>query len=161
MTTSTMDPYPNQEQRRRIRWMVAGHYLQVFDKTGNILLGHVKDIHTQGLRLVSEHIFTCNEEKQICLEPPPNGGKRTLISLQVRCAWRESNNSLGLYEAGFEIISSPEIQQIETLVKHLQEFDTGLRKELPTNFYYVLKKYGDSLIKYKKYYSNQSNLKKN
>ena len=107
------------ERRREKRWNLKIH-LPVFDQPTGSLIGHVVDIATKGLQLVSDEPIPVEKNFQLLLEITKENGEWEKIPLRALSIWSRQHPS-GVYNTGFHIFAMPPksrqriIQFIDTL----------------------------------------------
>ena len=106
-----------EEKRRLKRWHLV-YYLRAFDEETSSLLGHVVDINTEGLKLVSEWPLPVPKVFRVWMEVPRDSGESRRVSLQVRSLWSQRDENPRFYNTGFELIasSSPTTERIAELI---------------------------------------------
>ena len=93
------------ERRREKRWNLRIH-LPVFDEPSGNLIGHVVDIATKGLQLVSEEPIPVEKNFQLLLEITREDGEWEKIPLRALSIWSRRHHS-GVYNTGFHIFAMP------------------------------------------------------
>lgn len=110
------------EKRQRRRWELV-FYLRVFDQSDDSLLGHVIDIHEDGLMLLSETPIELNKDFDLCLEMPASGeDERKKICFRAHSLWQSSDANPDLVDTGFQLIDPDKdsIEAIKDLIEELQ-----------------------------------------
>ena len=110
------------EKRQRRRWELV-FYLRVFDQSDDSLLGHVIDIHEDGLMLLSETPIELNKDFDLTLEMPASGeDERQKISFRAHSIWQSSDANPDLVDTGFQLIDPDKdsIEAIKDLIDELQ-----------------------------------------
>ena len=110
------------EKRQRRRWELV-FYLRVFDQSDDSVLGHVIDIHEDGLMLLSETPIELNKDFDLALEmPASDGGERQKISFRAHSIWQSSDANPELIDTGFQLIDPDKdsIEAIKDLIDELQ-----------------------------------------
>jgi hypothetical protein len=105
--------------RRTIKRRHLIYYLRVWRLDGNIPLGHVVDINTEGMMLISEKPVKTGEEMHLELRLPDNEGELKPMSFKVICRWSDKDINSAFYDSGFEFIEkSPEaVAMLQTLIE--------------------------------------------
>lgn len=113
--------FSDPEHRKRTRWPV-NHYLQVFPKDSASPLGHVADIHLDGLRLVSPKSIPLGAHLPLWLELPLETGERQRVLLDIQSVWFHTPKRADFWETGCCITdATPEaIEGVQRLVEHLR-----------------------------------------
>jgi hypothetical protein len=110
------------EKRQRRRWELV-FYLRVFDQSNNTILGHVIDIHEDGLMLLSETPIELNKDYDLSLELPASGGsEREKISFRAHSIWQSGDANPDLVDTGFQLINPDKssVESIKNLIEELQ-----------------------------------------
>jgi hypothetical protein len=115
MKTGTID------RRRHRRWPLL-LYLRVYDLDGDALLGHLVDLHTEGLMLVSSDPIPLGREFRLRLEMPAEVSAREPIRVHARSVRRNRDVNPDLFDTGFRMpaLSPPQTARIKTLIKDLR-----------------------------------------
>jgi hypothetical protein len=95
----------------------------VFDEQSGKLLGHVVDIHEEGLMLLSEKPIELNRDYDLALEMPNidrSGRKR--VSLKAHAIWQSTDANPDLVDTGFQLINPKKdaVRAIGDLIEELQ-----------------------------------------
>jgi hypothetical protein len=111
----------DEEERRNHERYAVDNYLRVLDKDTSTLLGHVVDISTAGMKLLSDSPINNRREYRMVLDISMDGGPRQKVALTGRSTWSDEDINPGLYTTGFCFLSlSPEAKaQIEELISIL------------------------------------------
>lgn len=108
------------EKRQRRRWELV-FYLRVFDKSNNTLLGHVIDIHEEGLMLLTETPIELNKDFDLSLELPiSESNDREKISFRAHSIWHSSDANPDLVDTGFQLIN-PDKSSVDAIKKLIEE----------------------------------------
>ncbi len=102
------------------RWHLI-YYLRVFESGSEQLLGHVVDITTEGLMLISEKRIPFDREFDLRMEiPNEDGGKRN-FTMKALSVWSDRDVNRSFYDTGFELVDpTPDtIEQIQMLIDEL------------------------------------------
>ena len=79
-------------------------YLRVFDKDSGRILGHLTDISTAGLMLVSEREIEIDTVFTTRLILPKEVSGRTELQLKIRCVWCRPDPLPEFHIAGFQFV---------------------------------------------------------
>ena len=110
------------EKRKKRRWELI-FYLRIFDASDGSLLGHVVDIHDEGLLMLSEHLIELNRDYDLALElPNSDRSGRKKVSLKGHAIWQSSDANPELIDTGFQLIDPDKdaVAAIEELIEELQ-----------------------------------------
>ena len=107
------------DKRRLKRWHLI-YYLRVFECDNGQLLGHLVDVTTEGLMLVSERRIPNGQEFDLRMEIPTEDGIRN-IPLKTYSVWSDYDINRSFFDTGFELVdpSSETIYQIRELIDEL------------------------------------------
>ena len=90
-------------ERKQKRWNLV-YYLRVFESRSGDLLGHLVDIHTDGMMLISERHIPLGEEFQLQMEiPGDTKGSNKLIKLHAHSIWSKPDLNPHYNDTGFRI----------------------------------------------------------
>ncbi len=92
--------------RRAIRRRHLIYYLRVWDRESGALLGHVVDITTEGLMLVSEQPIPLNKKFNLEMHWRDDDGEPRQIRFEAESRWRERDVNAAFYDTGFKILDS-------------------------------------------------------
>ncbi|MBC8554478.1 MAG: PilZ domain-containing protein [Candidatus Brocadiales bacterium] len=96
-------------EHRRLKRQLLRYYLWVFNKEDSLLIGHVGDITTEGVMLVSKELIEVGKIIQFRMKPFRIETSRFEImeSREVECTgtcvWSEGDMNPGFYIAGFKL----------------------------------------------------------
>ena len=109
-------------ERRRQRRCPLLLYLRVYDLDGDALLGHLVDLHTEGMMLVSRDPIPLDREFRLRLDMPAELPFRESIRLRARSVRRNRDVNPDLIDTGFlmPMLSPPQAVRIERLVEELR-----------------------------------------
>ncbi len=112
----------NREQRTIHRHHLI-HYLRVYDGLGSKVVGHVVDISTRGVKLITETPIGVQEEYRLRMRfPGRNGSPHTELMLDAVCKWcRADNDNPEFFLVGFQIrnINAEEADCIRRMIREL------------------------------------------
>ena len=99
-------------QRRRLVY-----YLRAWDKDNSEMLGHIVDLTSHGLMLISEEPIKIGGEYSLEVRLPDACGMIRPINLKAVCRWSDSSSDRSFFDAGFELVKegSDEIDALGTL----------------------------------------------
>ena len=110
------------EKRDRRRWELI-FYLRVYDEQNGKLLGHVVDIHEEGIMILSEAPLELNRDYALALEMQNSDRSgRKKVSLKAHAIWESSDANPELFDTGFRLIDPKKdtIRAIKKLIEELQ-----------------------------------------
>ena len=105
------------EKRKLTRLKLLRH-LRVFDRIGFKLIGHLADIHTEGMMVISEHPQEIGVGYEIKIILPETLNNKNEIYFNAKALWcRKYFNPL-FFQCGFQIqhISAVHVELIESLI---------------------------------------------
>lgn len=105
-------------ERRKVERRHLIYYLRVFDRSTNEIIGHLVDITTEGLMLISEEPIEVGKEYYFRMVLPTEIDSSTQISFNGYSIWCKKDVNPDFYASGFEfeLISSRDIDIIKQLV---------------------------------------------
>ncbi|MEW8506295.1 MAG: PilZ domain-containing protein [Candidatus Thiodiazotropha sp.] len=113
------DNAPHPTERRNIKRRHLIYYLRVWRLDQDHPIGHVVDINTEGLMLISEEAVPIGEEMQLEIRLPDFQGELKPISFKAVCRWSDKDINTAFYDSGFEFIDkSPDaVQTVQSLIE--------------------------------------------
>ncbi|MES9993072.1 MAG: PilZ domain-containing protein [Candidatus Thiodiazotropha sp.] len=112
---------PHPTDRRNIKRRHLIYYLRVWQPDHNVPLGHVVDINTEGLMLISEKAVPTGEKMQLEIRLPDSQGDLKPIAFKAICRWSDKDINTAFYDSGFEFIDkSPEA--VKTLQSMIEDY---------------------------------------
>lgn len=105
------------EKKRTIKRRHLIYYLRVFDTQTEKLLGHVVDITTKGIMLMSETELPLNTTFSLCMILPEETWNIERITFEAESVWSKQDVNPDFYVTGFRFknIAPKNVQ----LIKHL------------------------------------------
>jgi len=105
-------------------------YLRVFDGISNEILGHLADISTRGIMVVSEKLIKPGREFRLRLKLPKEVSGRDEIFLEAMSCWSKQDSNPEFYMTGFEIagLEADLEKQIHLLIR-----DFSMEESAATN----------------------------
>lgn len=106
-------------EKRNSRRIHLIYYLLVFNDETNQLIGHVVDMATEGIKLMSKEPILPNKEYRFrMLLPSEMEGKSKQITFNVKCVWSQEKLYSDFYGSGFQFkdISPDDIEIIKDLI---------------------------------------------
>jgi hypothetical protein len=79
------------------------YYLEVFDEDTDELLGHLVDITTRGIKLVSKKAIGTDREYHLRMTLPEGYFQENVIHFQGRALWSGNDVNQDFYDTGFEV----------------------------------------------------------
>lgn len=88
---------------RRVERRHLVFYLRVFDGMSNRVLGHVVDISTKGVMLISDQPITVNEHHLLRMRLPSSIANKDELLFNATSKWCKQDINPDFYVTGFEI----------------------------------------------------------
>lgn len=79
------------------------YYLEVFDEESGELLGHLVDITTRGMKLVSKKAVATDRDYNLRMTLPEGYFREKVIHFQGRALWSGNDVNADFYDTGFEV----------------------------------------------------------
>ena len=108
------------ENRSLKRWHLI-YYLRVFDQDTSSLLGHLVDISTEGMKMVSEMPIPTEQKFRFKMEAPLEHSTAEELLLDAYSLWCNRDANPDFYATGFRLVN-PEraaIRVISSLIEEL------------------------------------------
>ncbi|MBA1446054.1 MAG: PilZ domain-containing protein [Chromatiales bacterium] len=107
------------DDRRQIKRRHLIYYLRVWETDYEQLLGHVVDISSEGLMLLSDQPIPKDKEFSLEIRLPGIEGKQQKIEFRAACRWSSNDINRSFYDSGFSFLNSaPEaIDIVQQLIK--------------------------------------------
>ena len=107
------------EKRRAKRWRLF-YYLRLFDTSSGELLGHVVDITTQGMMVISEHSIPKGIVYNLRMELPDTEGVPADLELRAQSRWSTCDGNKSFYDTGFTLVN-PSREIVESIQQIVDE----------------------------------------
>ncbi len=113
------DRQKTEDDRRQIKRRHLIYYLRVWDTDYEQLLGHVVDISSEGLMLLSDQPIPKDKEFSMEIRLPDLEGNPQKIDFRAACCWSSNAVNQSFYDSGFSFLNSaPEaIDTVRQLIK--------------------------------------------
>ena len=102
---NTMDEHKD-EQRSFARHHLI-YYLRVYDGISSRVVGHIVDISSHGIMLITDEPITVQEDYRLRLRFPGSGSDREELIFDAVCRWCRQDDNPEFYIAGFHIQDIP------------------------------------------------------
>ncbi|SHO51438.1 PilZ domain-containing protein [Desulfopila aestuarii] len=100
---------------RRVERRHLVFYLRVFDGVGSKVIGHIVDISSQGLMLISDNPVPVNENYRLRMRLPAEIVDKDEIIIQATSRWCKQDDNPDFYITGFQIYDlTPDIEKYIT-----------------------------------------------
>lgn len=95
--------YSEKRQEKRMRPL---YYLRVYEASDGAVLGHVANLSSRGLMLLSLSSFEPGGDQRLRIRLPAVACEREEVVLETHTCWSEKDKKSGFYKSGFSV-SSP------------------------------------------------------
>lgn len=105
----------NKRQLKRVHLI---YYLRIFDTDTGENLGHLVDITTEGIMMISEEQIPNGKDFSFRMQLPTTITGRDEINFKALCLWCKKDVNPDFYVSGFKIkeISAHEVKTITSLI---------------------------------------------
>ena len=111
------------EHRTLQRWHLI-LYLRVFDRDSMHVIGHVVDLNTDGLMLVSDKPLPVGKEYRLMMEIPQDDGAKKALNFSATSLWCKPDINPDFFDTGFKLVEADaEISQTIRLLVDDLKFD--------------------------------------
>lgn len=97
-----------EEEQRSLNRHHLIYYLRVYDGISSRVVGHIVDISSQGIMLITDEPINVNEEYRLRMRFPGPGMDQQEIVVDAVCRWCRPDENPEFYIAGFQINDMPE-----------------------------------------------------
>jgi hypothetical protein len=106
-------------ERRRIKRRHLIYYLQVFDNDTDTLIGHLVDITSEGIMLISEDPIPMNKTYNLKMMLPSRMGGRESWIFEAESRWSQKDINPDFYDIGFLLreVDRHSLRVIEDLIQ--------------------------------------------
>lgn len=111
--------YKTRNARRRLIL-----YLKVFDSHSGELFGHIADITSTGLMILTDHPIETNKDYKLQINIPLPSSRARNVTINARCLWSKEDVNQSFNANGFKLT---EIDQIVTQAIERVIDDLGFR----------------------------------
>jgi c-di-GMP-binding flagellar brake protein YcgR len=112
---------PHPSDRRTIKRRHLIYYLRVWEIDENTELGHLVDINTGGMMLISEKPVKTGETMHLELRLPDGEGELKPMRFKAICRWSDKDINAAFYDSGFEF-TEKSAQAIAMLQKMIEAY---------------------------------------
>ncbi len=110
-----------EQDRRHSTRSHLRRYLRVFDGSSSRVIGHVTEITTQGLMLVSKESLSIHEEYRLRMKPGESISESGELIFRATCKWCRKDTGSPQFIAGF-LVHDLSDRGRETIEKLVAEF---------------------------------------
>ncbi|MDX1605101.1 MAG: PilZ domain-containing protein [Candidatus Competibacterales bacterium] len=99
------------------RWQLI-FYLRVFDRETERQLGHIVDITTEGMMLISDQPIPLNTDFKLWIDVPQDDDQRERIYLDAHSLWSSKDVNPDFYDTGFRLqrLTPDRLEDIQILI---------------------------------------------
>ncbi|HEY5602787.1 MAG TPA: PilZ domain-containing protein [Gammaproteobacteria bacterium] len=108
-------------QRSQQRWNLV-QYLRVVKAENNELLGHLVDITTEGMLLISEQSIPLQCTFNLRMEIPADDAIPQMIALTAQSLWTKKDVNPAFHDTGFRLID-PSKRAISAITRLIEELN--------------------------------------
>ncbi len=109
-----------QARRQLKRWNVPVS-VQIFNTDNGEYLGRLGDIHTKGVRLISNIPIDLNKNYHLKIALPKEFIDGEEITFNAKSVWSVKNIAMRKHTAGFELLNIP-INELEKIEQFISEY---------------------------------------
>lgn len=108
------------EERRHVQRRHLVYYLRAWDSSNNQMLGHIVDITSHGLMLISEEPIQVGDEYLLEVRLPDAKGNIQPYDFKAICRWCGVDGHNSLFDSGFEMVekSSRAVYALQSLTNN-------------------------------------------
>ena len=109
------------EKRHTKRWQLF-YYLRVFEAQTGELLGHVVDVTTEGMMLISEAAIPKGVVYDLRMELPGARDVSTTLNLRAQSRWSTCDVNKKFFDTGFTLVNPTQetVEAIQAIIDELQ-----------------------------------------
>lgn len=121
----------NPSEKRKLKRRHLIYYLKVHEQGTDQFIGHLVDITTEGMMLISKDPIEAGVSYRLYMELPEAIGESGRIRFDATCLWKGKSVNPDFFEMGFRLtgINSLEVQRIRDLIKKYSFNDMELPRE--------------------------------
>ena len=113
------------DERNQERWLLVNN-LRVYNTETNEILGHLVNVTTEGIMLISEKPLAVDTDFELKMAVPTDDGTAN-IELDARSIWSKADEDPHFYKSGlqFTLCSEESRHVISELIEKLQNLQTS------------------------------------
>lgn len=106
-------------EKRKLKRRHLIYYLRIFDSNTNELIGHLIDIHPEGMMLITEDPIKTKAIFHLRMVLPKGIIKREQLKFDAKFKWCKKDVNPDFYDIGFQLLNVPakKIEIIESLIE--------------------------------------------
>jgi len=110
------------KRRRQKRWQLV-QYLRVKNQETNEIVGHLVDISTEGVMLISDQAINPESSYEFSMEIPHPEKQITTLQFDAKSLWTKPDINPYFYNSGFCLVDpNPDtVSSIEALITELKQ----------------------------------------
>lgn len=118
-------PLSGIDERNQERWLLV-QCLRVFNAENRQLLGHLVNVTTEGIMLLSETPLEVDQDYRLTMAVPLDGNVTADIDLAARSIWTRVDEDPHFYNTGFQFTDCPQqsIRAVSALIDKLQQLQS-------------------------------------
>jgi len=106
-------------ERSQQRWNLV-HYLRVMKAENNELIGHLVDVTTEGMMIISEQSIPLQQTYNLRMEIPTDDEVPQMIALTAQSLWTKKDVNPNFHDTGFKLIN-PSKRAINAITRLIEE----------------------------------------
>ena len=106
-------------ERSQKRWNLV-HYLRVVKAENNELIGHLVDLTTEGMMLISEQSIPLQQTYNLRMEIPTGDDIPQMVALTAESLWTKKDVNPSFHDTGFKLIN-PSKRAISAITRLIEE----------------------------------------
>jgi len=106
-------------KRSQERWNLV-QYLRVVKAENNETIGHLVDVTTEGMMLISENSIPLNQTYNLRMEIPTEDNIPQMIALTAESLWTKKDVNPEFHDTGFRLIN-PSKRAINAITRLIEE----------------------------------------
>ena len=117
------------DERNQERWQII-NYLRIFNAQTGEMLGHVMNVTTEGIMLISEKPLTVDKEFHLKMAVPLDQEEEcetASIELEARSIWNKTDDDPHFHKTGLQFVrcSQDAINALSALIEKLKLLQTS------------------------------------
>ncbi len=112
------------DERRGIMRRHLIFYLRVWDTKTDQLMGHIVDINTDGLMLISEQQIETGKEFELEIRWQTPDGRPEVIRFLAESRWSDNDINSAFFDTGFQLVN-PSEETLNPIREVIREYGFG------------------------------------
>lgn len=109
------------EEQRRLSRIKIAYYLRVFDDATDAMLGHIADITTEGMMVISERPIPSDCTFKLWMEFPSESDQRERVYIEAETVWTRQDANPDFYDAGLRLVN-PTREAVRKISELIDQF---------------------------------------